>query len=880
MNALVQSVVPPSGFYCLATIRSGKVKQEFYSDINALINDGYKASARGENAYYAMASFNTDSGRTQANVAQIKSFWLDVDCKNKDPEVDYANKEDGLTAIRQFCKRFGFPKPSIVDSGNGWHVYWILEDAITKADWQPVADKLKAICLNGDLRIDPACTADSARILRIPDTKNYRDGKETDVVLMLQGTPLTLDGFKAIVDSAFDALGLTNKLTLPGTPSKKQLSAVTNALVNNTSTSFKKILMEGKCEQITWAATNQDQVSEPLWRSVLSIAEISVDRDIAIHAVSKNHPSYDAAATEQKASQTGGPHSCQVFDGLRRGVCQNCPQFGKITTPAQLGRIVNASTAPVVVQPPVQEIPDPATPATYELASVQYVIPQPPAPYMRGTNGGLFKRVRAEDGTFDDVLVYENDFYAHTRLYDPEDGQVLACRLHLPLDGIREFNVPLKSVGSRDELRKLICGEGVAASDNTLKELSAYLLASARELQTMAKEEKARTQMGWQNDGTFVVGNREYSPTGIRNCPPSSATTNYQHMFRVEGSLQEWRKVVDIYKRDGFGIQQFTFFYMLASPLLEPVGHTGMLASLISDETGLGKSTIGMLVNSVWGEPVEMMVLPHDTFNAMVSRIGVFNSLGFYCDEYTNKPPQECSDLIYLSTQGKGKNRLTANAVERVNNTRWRQHGLVSANASLMDKVASIKDANEAENMRIFEFDVRGTPIIEKTTADAVFPLVRVNYGVAGHIYASWLVNNRHNISTLVRTMQKQLDARFVFPNKERNWSLSIAAAYTAAKITKKLGLHDFDVDANIDFMLQYVGKLRNAVINNATDHSSVVTDYLTENHSSVLIINGMPDANGLMAPPVNRTIHKINARYEPDCQKLFIPLKNIRALS
>ena len=143
MNALINSVVPSQGVYCLATILDNTIQQNFYDDIDELIVAGHEASAIGRNSYYAMASFKDSSSRTQQNVRAVKSFWLDVDCKDKDPAKDYASKEEGRDAIVSFIKAHKLPLPTVVDSGNGWHVYWILEEELTLEVWQPVANKLK-----------------------------------------------------------------------------------------------------------------------------------------------------------------------------------------------------------------------------------------------------------------------------------------------------------------------------------------------------------------------------------------------------------------------------------------------------------------------------------------------------------------------------------------------------------------------------------------------------------------------------------------------------------------------------------------------------------------------------------------------------------------
>jgi len=258
--------------------------------------------------------------------------------------------------------------------------------------------------------------------------------------------------------------------------------------------------------------------------------------------------------------------------------------------------------------------------------------------------------------------------------------------------------------------------------------------------------------------------------------------------------------------------------------------------------------------------------------------MGVFNNVGLYIDEFTNKAADVCSDIIYMSGHGRGKERLSSSAnVERVNHTHWSQNTMVSANASLTDKVSSLKASSEAENMRIFEFDMRGSPVLDKAFADAKFSKMKDNYGVAGHIYAAWLVENAGAIEGLVNDTRKRLDEKFKFTSKERKWSAAIAAAYTNAAIQRELGLHVFDINHNIDFMIMKIKEMRYNVKESITKHDAFLADFMTENHSNILVIDAKPDANGLFATPKNRNITKILARYEPDTEKLFISASAIK---
>jgi len=97
--------------------KDAKPKQIFVSSVeeidlyaDALVHKGY-------DAYFALASFTEDAGRTAANAAQLNSFFLDLDCGLGKP---YADQADGIAALKEFVKKVGMPKPTaIVNSGRG-----------------------------------------------------------------------------------------------------------------------------------------------------------------------------------------------------------------------------------------------------------------------------------------------------------------------------------------------------------------------------------------------------------------------------------------------------------------------------------------------------------------------------------------------------------------------------------------------------------------------------------------------------------------------------------------------------------------------------------------------------------------------------------------
>ena len=74
----------------------------------------------------------------------------------------------------------------LINSGYGIHVYWVLTESISYAEWLPVAQGLKDMCIQHNLLADNGVTADAARVLRVPGTRNHKhDTQKEDVYFWL-----------------------------------------------------------------------------------------------------------------------------------------------------------------------------------------------------------------------------------------------------------------------------------------------------------------------------------------------------------------------------------------------------------------------------------------------------------------------------------------------------------------------------------------------------------------------------------------------------------------------------------------------------------------------------------------------------------------------
>ena len=133
----LQRVLPSKGFYATIVINNGSAPQQaFFDTVEELATSCERSDRFGNNTYYAMSSFATRTNRKQNNVLQTKTLFIDVDCG---PDKPFANQKEGLAALLDFLTKSNMPKPMIVSSGNGLHVYWVLSEAVTPDVWQPLA---------------------------------------------------------------------------------------------------------------------------------------------------------------------------------------------------------------------------------------------------------------------------------------------------------------------------------------------------------------------------------------------------------------------------------------------------------------------------------------------------------------------------------------------------------------------------------------------------------------------------------------------------------------------------------------------------------------------------------------------------------------------
>jgi len=865
----LNTVLSGEGYYCIFGAKPDKKIQKFYLSLEAASSVAEDMARNGYDAYFALATYETGESRKGTNAKHLKAFFLDIDCG---PEKDYPDQQAGIVALRDFCKNAKLPRPTMVNSGRGVHVYWPLTVAVTADEWVPVAEQFKGLCSLHGMRADPSVTADVARVLRVPNTFNFKGDPPHEVTILGEvSDPIEFEAFKARMSE----VPVTARNFVP-----KVMDDVTQALAGSFSNSFKMIVQkttEGRgCAQIQHILQERDTLSEPMWRAGLSIAKFCVDAEKAIIKISAGHPNYNQSETQQKVELIKGPYTCDKFDTFNPDVCKNCKHYGKIKSPIVLGREVLEATEEDNI---VEDVPE-----NIEVPKQTYVIPKYPEPFFRGRAGGIFKRTKNREGDPVEVPVYHNDFYVVRRLRDPDVGEAVVMRLHLPKDGVREFTVPLASILSKDEFRKHMAAHGVAVIK--MEDLMAYTASWVNKLQSTSQADEARRQFGWTDEllSGFVVGSKEIRADRVDHNPPANSTARMFPLFQSKGTITGWAEIMDFYARPGMELHQYIIGLSFGSPFMAFVPQCASLFHVYSQDPGLGKTTAMMAGASIWGNPEMLLLREVDTNASKMNRAEVYKNIFLPIDEMTNVHPKEASDFLYQLTGGMQRNRQSQSAnTERTRGETWHTNACSTGNTSLLGRVRMYKAIPKAEATRVLEYEAQKFHFDTKSETDVLSRNLYAHYGHACVPFMQYVLANTEECRTLFRQTQERIDIAAGLSQPHRFWSVQAASAITGLLVAKRVGLIKFKVSDIVTWLINVIEKAKMEIENMSGTLEDTLTSYLAENYNNILRIKSTDDARmgndaleHLIIPDASPRLHLV-ARYEYDIKQMYLLPKPLR---
>ena len=682
MNTLefLKAILPEEGIHYLALFKEGYKfpAHKAYTDLETMAYaiDGM-ANSQQLSVYHACATYQKavieiEDGdkvkrkyRIPENWDRAKAFWVDIDCGQEkfDKGQGYLTKKDAVVAAYKFADTIGWPRPMVVDSGNGIHLYWPLTKDISHTAWRKVANVLKATLAHEGVIADPTRTADFASILRPVGSVNRKNGANKPVMAKTQVEASDPKDLATKLNEYAVANGV--KL-IKEAPKRERVASDLNSDLTAHLTQYPEIpvdanVMADKCAQVAAMRDSKGDVGYEHWRGVIGLLthcengrtlaeEWSSEREATGHDQLDWDVRYD--------SWDAGPTTCEFFATNGCGACEGCPMKGKIKTPLVLGRVIPES------EESVEEV------VTEEGTTEEATVPALPSGYQ--WDGRLLSRLLPDrEGVLQALPFCENLFYPITRIRGEDGTFKYGIRFHLPDKRIRDFDIAGESVASPTDMLRALAKYELTKSNHkdAGNHMAAYLLDQLQALKRRIVETNTLTTYGWkESHKAFLIGDTMYRADGTTATVlvGGNAKNKLPAFPKNNGSLEGYAEALNfMYNRPGALHWQYAIcagWGSLLSHHCEDL-YKGLLMALQGGDTGRGKTTVCHAALAAFGEPGKLTLNSKDGFTpaALWATLGVFSNIPVLVDELTSIDPQTFSDISYGVSNGKEKERGEGN---------------------------------------------------------------------------------------------------------------------------------------------------------------------------------------------------------------------------
>ncbi|MFM7007748.1 MAG: DUF927 domain-containing protein, partial [Betaproteobacteria bacterium] len=760
-------LLPTTGWIFTATNgANGAWVNTAHRSIESAVEHVNHLTFRGQQAYFALATYEKDRvwdanwvnpatgavegkwrQRTQDNTQSIKSFFLDLDVEPGNPDK-FDSKHNALSELRGFCSAVGLPKPMVVDSGGGIHAYWPLAHAVDTRTWRLVADRFKAVCLSAKFKADRSLISDQARVLRCLGGYNVRRDAPVRLLAACPG-PYTFEQMSQVFERYLEshAVTLPTPRSAPALPIGASAVFEDNLGAANDLINFDRVAFY--CTQIGMqVGARGANVGEQLWRAGLGIAKFAEQQVLAYRSISDGHAEYNETATALKvANWRTGPTACEHFHQLNPTVCESCPHWKSITSPAQLGRVVRESPKATVTY--VDNLG----------VTVEAVIPPPPEGYVRNEKDGVKYGAENAEGMIEFEVVSPYDIYPIKILrqygQDRHVDERSVWRAHLPRVGAVDMDISQSLISDARKLYAHLLSKGLYLTPVNAQLVQRYMSAYLQVLAQHADRERLYEHLGWHADHTaFVLGDRVFYRDGTNHAhvPNRSVQAITKEGVVVGGTLDAWREAMAFYNRPGYEGHRFFLYASFGAPLfhMNDTGNKGVLMTA-SGESGRGKTTCLRACASIWGAPEALVTNGNregSTINAMYETLGTYHSLPFLWDDITERDPEEIRRFLLNISQGKGKERMKGNE-HSGRAVSWETIVLASANTDDVSRIMSSGKDVDPHLMRLVgvEFKSIDTSSESKIVADNFLRALNNNYGHAGQTFIKFVAQHYERIA-------------------------------------------------------------------------------------------------------------------------------------
>lgn len=789
----------------------------------------YWAIERRTDVYLAMGAYGRHNGerlnrrlkalRKIENVTMARCLYMDIDV-DLDPKKDaYRTIKEMEEGIEIFYQYTNIPRATIaVNSGRGGvHLYWPLCRLLTPNEWLPLANALANAGIAAKLKFDAACTRDITRLLRIPNTYNYKSGGNGLAVILRedQNVEDNPDDLWQILSAWQTKTPTINSWSAPDANAPPQDDMVDD-LGGGIGTKFQPsdiMLVAKECPFIANTLANHGAgLAEPLWKHTISIACHTTDPDTNAHILSSGHHAYSPTETIEKLRQaqrdrlgrsTIGPPHCSTILASGANECQSCKHKDAGSNPISLGYGRNGHAI---------------------LSQTNSQDPDLPFGYWRDkkTRHIYFNMLASAKNPPKPVCIFPFEILPNSA-YLESDQPYKFTFTTVEAQKQKVIKVNQQAMSSKERAGQELGGQGLSV--NYTDTTKAFFMGYLQKLHSQPVTMINLPAIGWHSNGVdmgFAFAGQYFTPAGVEKC---RLLPQEVHAYGVMGHAKPWLDLASVVvtpERPDLSVLVAQGF---AAPLVVVSGHAGYLLGAWSIDSGVGKSTALTLAQAVWGSPGAKNGLS-DTEAHIFSKASTLKNIGIMFDEVkTISQQKNFLNLIFQITGGSEKGRA-----DRAGNMKQKKEFntllAYATNASMIASVEEQSRGSYATVFRMFEFQSLENTALKHSPSEISRMVIKLNsnYGNIGVQYAKFLGENYDYVVRCVKYMQTRLEQRFKASQEERYWIAAIANTLAAAHIAKKIGVAKFNLTSMEDFLVVEFYRMRAKRLVSPTDYGNVNT--------------------------------------------------------
>ncbi len=345
---------------------------------------------------------------------------------------------------------------------------------------------------------------------------------------------------------------------------------------------------------------------------------------------------------------------------------------------------------------------------------------------------------------------------------------------------------PLEIVGEREGWARMRRGGLSVTTSNTLR---AHL---GNHMQRSGDDRVWRvvSRSGWQH-GAYVLPNADVvgNPVDQVFFNGRSASAN---AYRVSGSADEWREQVGTLAQGNI-CMMLGVACSLAAPLLDLVEADSFGVHLFGN-SGTGKTTIGMVANSVWGHPEELKLSWYSTALGLANEAAAHNDGLMSLDEIgQSTKPKDVATSAYALFNGVGKIQGAKDGGNR-EAMRWRVLALSTGEKDLETFLYEAGERVHAGHLvRLLNVPIQAIANIHglsdsRAHADAVQQAAKRYYGAVGREWINYLASHKEDVISAIKTTTNTWQDRL--PEKASDQVRRVASRFAILEAALVCGSH------------------------------------------------------------------------------------------